>query len=109
MATQAQPSALYKNPGATSTWTDVGASTIRFNSASFISQKSNGVDNVGNVQIRPNATTDNAARTLLPGEIWNIDAPAGSYFTANQFQINIAASGDGILLVYSAAIVYDGP
>lgn len=109
MATQAQPSAFYTNPGSTGTWTDVGASTLRFNSVSFAAQKSNGVDNVGNVQIRPNTTSNNAARTLLPGEIWNIDAPAGSYFTANQFQINIATAGDGVYVVYSAAIVYDGP
>ena len=107
MSTPATASQAFKNVTSAGTEEAIGASTTRFNKIVFLAKKSQGVENTGNVLIRPAGSTP--FDVLAPGEEILWEAPNGSHYTLATFEVDAATSGDGVLYKTGSAIVYDGP
>lgn len=90
---------FYSIPALPDTATPLGASTIQFNAAVFIAQKSRDTTNTQRVFVDYGA----GAITIFPGACETWTAPHESYATADQFSIRTQAAGDGVLCIYTLA------
>jgi hypothetical protein len=84
----------------------LGASTIQFQSVTFLGYKSAGVANVGNVKVRP--VGGEGWVIVAPQTDWSLPVPRGTFFNAAQFEIDVDNSGDGVYVLYGSAVVYAG-
>lgn len=107
MPNVATPADFFILPASADTWTDLGASTVRFNTMTVSGYKASGTANTGNVRLRP--TSGEGYIIIEPETDYVITAPQGSFYRANQFQVYAEESGDGLYCIYSSAIVYEGP
>lgn len=106
MSTIATPADFHVAPEA-GAWADLGASTVKFNRITAYGQKADRTANDGNVRIRPKNGT--GYFFIVPGTPYELVTPNGGFYRADQFEIWVETSGDGIYAQYSSAIIYDGP
>lgn len=102
----ATPADFFKTSSTPGTPVVLGASTIKFQSVTFLGYKSAGVSNVGNVKVRP--VGGSGWIVIAPQTDWELPVPRGTYFDASQFEIDVDESGDGVYVLYGSAVVYAG-
>lgn len=107
MATSASISDFYKLSTTPGTAVALGARTVKFNTVTFYGFKADGVVNTNDVKFRPVGGT--GWLTVSPGSSKVVTAPNGSFYRADQFEIDVTTSGDGVYAICGAAIIYEGP
>jgi hypothetical protein len=107
MATTATMTDFYKLVATAGTPVALGTSATKFRTVTFFGCKAAKTDNTGLVYIRPSGGTGWAP--LYPGGALTYTAIDSRPFSADQFEIDAATNGDGVLAVIQTTPAYDGP
>lgn len=106
MPARASLSDFYKTSSTSGTPVALGASSIKFHTLRLSGYKAADTANTENVKWRPVDGT--GWNVIAPEGSDSITAPPGTYFSADQFEIDVEFNGDGFYVTYVSAVVYEG-
>ena len=100
-ATLVVPTQIIKTVAASATPEALAADGTFFQTATLIGKKAARTLNAGTVYLGIGSTNDTQALEILPGEIVEITASSGQKYDLNDWYLDVATAGDGVVVIYS--------
>jgi hypothetical protein len=94
------PTTVIKTVAASGTPESIAADGTFFRHATVFAKKAARTVNTGVIYVGTTSVNDAQPYDLEPGDVWTIDAPAGGKLDLNDFYVDVATNGDGVVVIY---------
>lgn len=98
------PIQITKTVAASGTPEALAASGTYFRKATILAQKAARSANTGTVYLGIGSTNDTQPIGLSPGDVWSIEAPQGEKYDLNDWYLDVATNGDGVVIIYAREV-----